>query len=117
MLELLSGAIHRANDRIADLVEPTTTPSRGWARRVTGALFDGTGSGWCTSATAGPTCCATAGCERLTHDHSWVQSLVDDGKISEDEAACHPHRSLLLKVLNGQPANEPDLTVVRAAGG
>ena len=39
-----------------------------------------------------------------------MQSLVDDGKISEAEAANHPHRSLLLKVLNGQPANDPDLS-------
>ncbi len=55
--------------------------------------------------------------ERLTHDHSWVQSLVDDGKISPDEAAYHPHRSLLLKVLNGQPANDPDLTTVELQAG
>lgn len=45
---------------------------------------------------------------RLTHDHSWVQSLVDEGKITEDEALVHPHRSLVLKVLNGQPNHEPD---------
>jgi protein phosphatase len=29
----------------------------------------------------------------------------------------HPHRSLLLKVLNGQPANEPDLTRLRVQAG
>ena len=46
-----------------------------------------------------------------------MQSLVDDGKISEAEAAVHPHRSLLLKVLNGQPANDPDLTRVTLAAG
>ena len=55
--------------------------------------------------------------ERLTHDHSWVQSLVDEGKISEAEAAYHPHRSLLLKVLNGQPANDPDLTMIEVRAG
>jgi PPM family protein phosphatase len=46
-----------------------------------------------------------------------VQSLVDDGKISETEAAMHPHRSLLLKVLNGQPTNDPDLTMVQVLPG
>jgi protein phosphatase len=46
-----------------------------------------------------------------------VQSLVDDGKISEAEAAVHPHRSLLLKVLNGQPLSEPDLTRVPVQAG
>ena len=55
--------------------------------------------------------------ERLTHDHTWVQSLVDEGKISESEAALHPHRSLLLKVLNGQPTNDPDLTMVPVKAG
>ena len=53
----------------------------------------------------------------MTHDHSWVQSLVDEGKISDAEAAIHPHRSLLLKVLNGQPANDPDLAIVPVALG
>ena len=46
-----------------------------------------------------------------------MQSLVDDGKISETEAAMHPHRSLLLKVLNGQPTNDPDLAVVPVMAG
>jgi protein phosphatase len=46
-----------------------------------------------------------------------VQSLVDDGKISESEAATHPHRSLLLKVLNGQPTNDPDLVLVPVVAG
>src|SRR5690606_5879632 len=55
--------------------------------------------------------------EQLTHDHSWVQSLVDEGKISTEEAAVHPHRSLLVKVLNGQPAADPDLTRVPVRSG
>jgi protein phosphatase len=46
-----------------------------------------------------------------------VQSLVDDGKISETEAAMHPHRSLLLKVLNGQPTNDPDLAMMPVKAG
>ncbi len=46
-----------------------------------------------------------------------MQSLVDEGKISDAEAAIHPHRSLLLKVLNGQPANDPDLAIVPVQAG
>lgn len=45
---------------------------------------------------------------RLTHDHSYVQSLIDQGKLSEDEALDHPHRSLLLRVLNGQRYSAPE---------
>ena len=50
--------------------------------------------------------------KRMTHDHSWVQSLIDDGRITPEEAAVHPHRSLLLKVLNGQPQHIPDTQIV-----
>ena len=70
-----------------------------------------------TSGTVAPICIRDGHLERLTHDHTWVQSLVDDGKISETEAAMHPHRSLLLKVLNGQPTNDPDLTMVPVMAG
>ncbi|HLM22756.1 MAG TPA: protein phosphatase, partial [Propionibacteriaceae bacterium] len=33
---------------------------------------------------------------QLTQDHSYVQSLVDQGKLSADEAASHPERALLV---------------------
>ena len=60
---------------------------------------------------------ATACCTRLTHDHSWVQTLVDEGRITEAEALEHPHRSLILKVLNGQPQHEPDLELADVQAG
>ncbi|MGH3249317.1 MAG: protein phosphatase 2C domain-containing protein [Trebonia sp.] len=46
---------------------------------------------------------------QITHDHTLVQSLVDEGKITEDEVATHPHRSLLLRALDGRTIAEPDL--------
>ena len=47
--------------------------------------------------------------EQLTHDHTLVQSLVDEGRITADEAADHPRRSVLVRTLQeGSPA-EPDL--------
>ncbi|MFT3876050.1 MAG: protein phosphatase 2C domain-containing protein [Propioniciclava sp.] len=54
---------------------------------------------------------------RVTHDHSWVQTLVDEGRITEEEALEHPHRSLVLRVLNGSPQYEPDLGWVGIAPG
>ena len=36
---------------------------------------------------------------RITHDHTLVQSLVDEGRLTEEEAASHPHRTLLLRAL------------------
>jgi len=112
MLEALAGALHRANDRIADLVQ-TDYALEGMGTTVTGVLFDGSQFALAHIGDSRAYLLHEGHLERLTHDHSWVQSLVDDGKISEDEAAVHPHRSLLLKVLNGQPANDPDLTMVQ----
>ena len=36
---------------------------------------------------------------RITHDHTIVQSMVDEGRLTEDEAASHPDRALLLRAL------------------
>ncbi|WP_301423402.1 MULTISPECIES: PP2C family protein-serine/threonine phosphatase [Bacteroides] len=36
---------------------------------------------------------------RLSHDHSYVQSLVDDGKITEDEAFDHPDGNIITRSL------------------
>lgn len=116
MLEVLAGAVHKANDRIADLVEADLSLD-GMGTTVTGALFDGTELGLAHIGDSRAYLWRDGQLERLTHDHSWVQSLVDEGKISAEEAAVHPHRSLLLKVLNGQPANDPDLTIVPLRAG
>lgn len=46
---------------------------------------------------------------QLSSDHTFVQSLVDEGKLTTEEARVHPHRSLLLRVMLGRPDNEPDI--------
>ncbi|WP_270888693.1 PP2C family protein-serine/threonine phosphatase [Pedococcus sp. 5OH_020] len=51
---------------------------------------------------------------QITKDHSFVQSLVDEGRISEDEAIGHPQRSLVTRVLTGHEDDEPDITVREA---
>ena len=46
---------------------------------------------------------------QLTHDHTLVQSLIDEGRLTADEAVDHPRRSVLVRTLQeGSPA-EPDL--------
>lgn len=54
---------------------------------------------------------------QITHDHTLVQSLVDEGKITEDDVATHPHRSLLLRALDGRTVAEPDLTPIETFPG
>jgi protein phosphatase len=53
---------------------------------------------------------------QITHDDTFVQSLIDEGRISEHEASHHPQRSLLLKALTGHEV-EPSLTVREARAG
>ena len=48
---------------------------------------------------------------QITHDHTLVQSLVDEGRISADDVSSHPQRSLLLRALDGRSVAEPDLSV------
>ena len=45
---------------------------------------------------------------QLTKDHSFVQSLVDEGQITPEQAETHSHRSWLIRAVDGRPDNEPD---------
>jgi PPM family protein phosphatase len=53
---------------------------------------------------------------QITHDDTFVQTLIDDGRITPEEANSHPQRSLLLRALNGQDV-EPDLSMREARAG
>ena len=46
---------------------------------------------------------------KLTKDHSYVQQLVEDGKITRQEAEHHPKKNMLLKALGCTAYVEPDL--------
>ncbi|MEU2066599.1 MerR family transcriptional regulator [Streptomyces anulatus] len=50
---------------------------------------------------------------RITHDHSLVQSMIDDGSLSREEAASHPGRALLLKALVGEARSAPAAVACR----
>ena len=53
---------------------------------------------------------------QITHDDTFVQSLIDEGRITAEEASSHPQRSLLLRALTGHDV-EPSLTVREARAG
>jgi PPM family protein phosphatase len=46
---------------------------------------------------------------QISTDHTFVQSLVEEGKITPAEARVHPHRSLLLRAMLGRDDNAADL--------
>ncbi|MFC4564085.1 Stp1/IreP family PP2C-type Ser/Thr phosphatase [Nocardiopsis mangrovi] len=54
---------------------------------------------------------------QITHDHTLVQTLVDEGKITEEEVATHPQRSLLLRALDGRSQVDPDISISEARVG
>ncbi|CAM05779.1 protein phosphatase [Saccharopolyspora erythraea NRRL 2338] len=47
---------------------------------------------------------------QLTRDHTLVQELVDAGRITEEQAAEHPRRSLLTQALRSGESPVPDLS-------
>ena len=48
---------------------------------------------------------------KLTQDHSYVQKLVKDGTITQEEAAHHPQKNMLMKALGCNAFVEPDVMV------
>lgn len=54
---------------------------------------------------------------QITHDHTMVQSLLDDGKITKAEISSHPQRSLLLRALTTDGDGAPDLQLRDAQAG
>ncbi len=56
--------------------------------------------------------------EQITADHTFVQRLVDSGRITAEEAAVHPRRSVLMRVLGDvDAAPEIDTTVLDTRAG
>jgi serine/threonine protein phosphatase PrpC len=50
---------------------------------------------------------------QITHDDTYVQSLVDSGKLTLEEASHHPRKSVILRALTGAEI-EPDISIREA---
>ncbi|MEU9796186.1 protein kinase [Streptomyces sparsogenes] len=48
---------------------------------------------------------------QMTHDHTWAQQMVDEGRITPEEAASHPQRSRLIRMLGNGVDMAPDASV------
>ncbi|MCW2787422.1 MAG: protein phosphatase domain protein [Marmoricola sp.] len=46
---------------------------------------------------------------RLTRDHTYVQDLLDEGRLNPAEVADHPWRNVVMRTVNGDPGAGPDL--------
>lgn len=49
---------------------------------------------------------------QLTHDHSMVQEMVDNGKLTPEEAAHHPQKNLITRALGVDNEIIPDYTKI-----
>jgi protein phosphatase len=116
MLEALAGAIHRAHDRIAELVDEDPELD-GTSTTLTAALFDGQRIGVGHVGDSRGYLLRDGTLSQLTKDHTFVQSLIDEGRISEQDARTHPHKNLILRAVDGVHDTEPDLFLIDLAPG
>ncbi len=111
LLDLVSGALHRAHARIAELVDENPSLN-GTSTTATIALFDGQRVGMGHVGDSRAYLFRDGEISQLTNDHTFVQTLIDEGRITEAEARVHPHRNLILKAIDGIHDLEPDLFVL-----
>jgi protein phosphatase len=110
-LEQLAGAVHRTHDKLADLVAESPE-LEGTSTTVTAGLFDGTQLAMVHVGDSRAYLLRDAALSHLTKDHTFVQGLVDEGRITEEEARVHPHRNLILRAVDGVHEPEPDVTTL-----
>jgi protein phosphatase len=114
--EALAGAIHRTHDRLAELVEHDPELD-GTSTTVTAAIFDGTRLTVGHVGDSRGYLLRDGAIAQLTKDHTFVQSLIDEGRITEEESRTHPHRNLILRAVDGVHETDPDLFDVDLAPG
>ena len=114
--EALAGAIHRTHDRLAELVDQDPELD-GTSTTVTAALFDGSRISIGHVGDSRGYLLRDGTLSQLTKDHTFVQSLIDEGRITEEESRTHPHRNLILRAVDGVHETEPDLFDVELAPG
>jgi protein phosphatase len=115
LLSQLREATYAGNGAIAEMVAGDPELD-GMGTTLTAILFAGTRIGLVHIGDSRAYLRRNGQFAQITHDDTFVQSLIDEGRITEDEAATHPQRSLLLKALTGHEV-EPNLTVREARAG
>jgi protein phosphatase len=116
LLARVAGALHRAHDRIGELVDEDPALN-GTSTTATLALFDGSRVGVGHVGDSRGYLFRDGEISQITSDHTLVQTLIDEGRITEEEARVHPHRNLILKALDGVHEAEPDLFVLELTPG
>ena len=115
LLNPLREAVMAGNAAISELVA-NDPELDGMGTTLTAILFAGTRLGVVNIGDSRTYMMRGGQVSQITHDDSFVQSLIDEGRITPEEANSHPQRSLLLRALTGHEV-EPSLTVREARPG
>lgn len=116
ILTALGTAVQRANDQLRQMVEDD--PSlEGMGTTLTALLWTGQRLGLVHVGDSRAYLLRDGVLTQITQDHTWVQRLVDEGRITEEEATTHPQRSLLMRALGSGDHVEPDLSIREVRAG
>jgi PPM family protein phosphatase len=110
-LSALAGAVHRVHDRLAEMVEQDSELN-GTSTTLTAALFDGRALAFAHVGDSRAYLLRGGELQRLTTDHTFVQTLIDEGRITEEESRVHPHRNIIMRAVDGVHEADPDLFTV-----
>lgn len=116
LLSLLGDAVQGANDRLRQMVEQDSK-LEGMGCTLTALLWTGQRMGMAHIGDSRAYLLRDGSLAQITQDHTWVQRLVDEGRITPEEAETHPQRSLLMRALDGRGQVEPDLSIREVRAG
>ncbi len=116
ILTSLGSAVQRANDQLREMVEEDPQ-LEGMGTTLTALLWTGQRLGLVHVGDSRAYLLRDGALTQITQDHTWVQRLVDEGRITEEEAGTHPQRSLLMRALGSGDHVEPDLSIREVRAG
>lgn len=116
LLTLLNDAVQAANERLRVMVEQDPQ-LEGMGCTLTALLWTGDRMGLVHVGDSRAYLLRDGALTQITQDHTWVQRLVDEGRITPEEAETHPQRSLLMRALDGRGQVEPDLSIREVRAG
>ncbi|WP_455352932.1 Stp1/IreP family PP2C-type Ser/Thr phosphatase [Streptomyces sp. SYSU K217416] len=116
ILTSLGTAVQRANDQLRVMVEEDPQ-LEGMGTTLTALLWTGQRLGLVHVGDSRAYLLRDGVLTQITQDHTWVQRLVDEGRITEEEATTHPQRSLLMRALGSGEHVEPDLSIREVRAG
>jgi len=115
LLAALRRAVEDANQRISDSISADSELD-GMGTTLTALRFTGGQVGLVHVGDSRAYLVRGEHLAQITHDDTYVQSLVDAGKLTAEEASTHPRKSVILRALMGADV-DPDVSIREARAG